>query len=236
MDGLNAVSSTFLSPEFAGQLPDLNWEIRAVGDLNGDQQPDLIWQNKVNGQLGVWYFSRGRCIGTRLIWGPSEPDLDWKIVGAGDMDRDGLDDLVWRHRTSGAMRVWHMNGNGQSDSVSLPTVIDTAWEVAGLADMNGDGWPDLVWRHYGDGNIATWYMRDSRLLNTLWMAPRVPDLNWRIVGVADMNGDNNADLVWQHTTSGQLAVWFMRGIEMYTTGYLNPATVADTNWRIVGVR
>ena len=79
-------------------------------------------------------------------------------------------------------------------------------------------------------------MRDAQVVNTLWMAPRVPDVNWRIVGVADMNGDKNSDLVWQQTATGQLAVWFMHGVEMYTTAYLNPASVADTSWRVVGVK
>jgi hypothetical protein len=102
--------------------------------------------------------------------------------------------------------------------------------------MNGDGWLDIIWRNYNDGSTAAWYMQDTRVINTLYMTPRYADINWRIVGVADMNGDNNPDLVWQHTPTGLLAVWFMRGIEMSTTSYLNPSIVADTNWRVVGVR
>jgi hypothetical protein len=61
---------------YAAQLPDLNWEIRAVADLNCDYQPDLIWQNKATGYLAVWYFSGSTCIGTTYIWGPWESDLN----------------------------------------------------------------------------------------------------------------------------------------------------------------
>ncbi len=236
MNGINAGVTTLLTPGYAAQLPDLNWEIRAVADLNGDNQPDLIWQNKVNGYLAVWYCSGYTTIATTYIWGPWESDLNWKIVAAGDMDRDGLVDLLWRHRTSGAMRVWHMNGNAKWDSVPLLPVGDQMWEVAGLGDMNRDGWLDIIWRNYNDGSTAVWYMQDTRMINTAYMTPQSADINWRIVGVADMNGDNNPDLVWQHTPTGMLAVWFMRGIEMSTTSYLNPSIVADTNWRIVAVR
>ena len=236
MNGINAIVTTFLFPGYAAQLPDLNWEIRATGDLNGDNQPDLIWQNKATRQLAVWYLSGSITIGTAFIGGDWGTDLNWKIVAAGDLDRDGLVDLLWRHQTSGAMRLWHLNGNAMWDSVTLATVTDTQWEIAGLADMNGDGWLDFVWRHYGDGKLAAWYMRDSRVLNTVWMAPQVADVNWRIVGIADMNGDDKPDLFWQNNATGQLAVWFMRGIELSNTSYLNPSIVADTNWRIVGVR
>jgi hypothetical protein len=238
MNGLDARVTSFLGPEYAKQISDLNWEIRAVADLNGDHHPDLIWQNKATGVLGVWYLSGYTSIGTTFIYGPTpfETDLNWKIVAAGDMDRDGLVDLLWRHQTSGAMRLWHMNGSLKWDSVTLPTVSDTQWEIAGLADMNGDGWLDLLWRHYGDGSLATWYMRDMQVLNTLWISPRIADVNWRIVGIADMNGDNNPDLVWQHIATGQVGVWLMHGIETSSTAFLNPSAVGDTNWRIVGVR
>jgi hypothetical protein len=51
-----------------------------------------------------------------------------------------------------------------------------------------------------------------------------------------MNGDGKADLVWQHAVNGQLAVWYMNGTTMTSTNYLQPSSVTDTNWRIVGIR
>jgi hypothetical protein len=241
MNGSSVSSTTFFSPEGAAQLSDLNWEIRALGDLNADRQPDVIWQNKSTGQIAVWFFAGTTCIGTDYIYtlsgGIADPDRDWQIVAAGDADRDGQTDLLWRHRTSGETRIWHMFGHHQSDSVTVPGISDPLWEIAGLADMNGDGWLDLVWRHYGNGAIACWLMYDSRVVNTLWLTPSVnPDVNWRLVGVADMNRDGSPDLVWQHLANGQLGVWYMRDLAMIGGGYLNPWMVADPNWRIVGIR
>ena len=241
MNGPAATAGMFLQPSFASQVPDLNWEIRAIGDMNGDGSPDLIWQNRATGQIAVWFFSGGTCIGTNYLRTAAqstfETDLDWKIVAAGDMDRDGQTDLLWRHRTTGALRLWHMNGLVQWDSVPLWTVSDPRWEVAGLADLNGDGLLDLVWRHYGDGSLAAWFMSDAVVQTPMWLSPRaVTDTDWRIVGLADMNSDGKADLVWQKISTGHLAVWFMDGVNLMSGMYLNPSVASDPNWRIVGVR
>jgi hypothetical protein len=61
------------------------------------------------------------------------------------------------------------------------------------------------------------------------------DVDWRIVGVIDMDGNGKPDLVWQNVATGGLAVWFMDGIRI-AGRYLNPETVSDPNWRIVGVK
>jgi hypothetical protein len=35
-------------------------------------------------------------------------------------------------------------------------------------------------------------------------------LTWQIAGVGDFNGDGFADLVWQNTSTGQVAIWFLK--------------------------
>jgi hypothetical protein len=62
-----------------GQLADLDWKIRAVGDLNGDDMPDLIWQHRIDGRVAVWLMN-----GTNLISGSviaQVADTNWEIVG-----------------------------------------------------------------------------------------------------------------------------------------------------------
>jgi len=222
------------------QLDDLTWEIRAVGDMNGDGKPDLIWQNTSSGYLVVWLMDGPSLISANWVQvlggDPREPDLSWKIVGAADMNRDGQLDLVWSHRQTGALRIWHMSGLQEVNSVALATgVADTAWEVAGVADMNGDQYPDLVWRNYSDGTLGMWGMQDTGILSYVWMSPSVSDVNWRIAGVADMNVDGQADLVWQNIVTGDMAVWYMNGTALGAAYYLQ-GSPNDPTWRIVGIR
>jgi len=40
-------------------VPDLSWKIVGVGDYNGDGQPDILWQRKTSGHVGVWIMKNG---------------------------------------------------------------------------------------------------------------------------------------------------------------------------------
>ena len=63
---------------------------------------------------------------------------------------------------------------------------------------------------------------------------QVPDTDWKIRAVDDVNGDFHPDLLWQHQTTGLISAWLMKGRERVDGVLLIPDRVADTNWRIVG--
>jgi hypothetical protein len=239
---MNIVDSTvtLTTPSVIDTLSDVTWELRAVGDINADGSPDLIWQKRDTGRTAVWFYVGTTRIGTNYLYNAAldsyERDLDWKIVAAGDMDNDGHVDLVWRHMVSGELRIWHMNGNVQWDSVTV-TTLDLNWQLAGLADINGDGMLDFVWRHAVTGKIAAWFMQDALFQVAARMTPsELTDPNWRIVGVADMNMDQKPDLVWQNFATGGLGIWYMNGVVMTHGSRMNPPSVSDPQWRIVGVK
>jgi hypothetical protein len=53
--------------------------------------------------------------------------------------------------------------------------------------------------------------------------------DWFIGGVADFNGDGNADILRHHSTAGQVYVWLMNGTALTSCG--SPGTPAAT-WQI----
>jgi hypothetical protein len=152
-----------------------------------------------------------------------------------DFSVDGKADIVWQH-DDGSLSAWAMNGATavSAQMINPASVGDPNWRIAATADLNGDGKPDFVWQH-ANGWLAVWYMNGVNLAGSELLNPaQVADPNWKIVGTGDFNSDGQADLLWQHR-DGWLAVWYMRGANLAGSALLNPAQVADPNWKIAGV-
>ena len=236
MNGTAAISMTLLTPN---KVADTNWKIVGVADLNGDGHADLVWQHQTTGDIAAWMMNGTAAISMTLLTPSQVADTNWKIVGVADLNGDGHADLVWQHQTTGDIAAWMMNGTA-AISMTLLTpsqVADTNWKIVGVADLNGDGHADLVWQHQTTGDIAAWMMNGTAAISMTLLTPsQVADTNWKIVGVADLNGDGPPDLVWQHQTTGDIAAWMMNGTAAISMTLLTPGQVADTNWKIVGVK
>ncbi len=94
MDGGSVISSSYFTPS---QVPDTNWKIVAVGDINGDGKTDLIWHHQTTGDIGYWLMDGGSVISSSYFTPSQVPDTNWKIVAVGDINGDGKTDLIWHH-------------------------------------------------------------------------------------------------------------------------------------------
>jgi hypothetical protein len=142
-----------------------------------------VWQHKTLGKVSVWIMNGTSVIDGRLLTPDTIADGRWKIVGIGDYDQDGRNDLFWRHETTGQLSAWRMNGSVMVGGTSLTPngVPDTAWKVVSLTDFNGDGRPDLVWQHDA-GALATWILNGVVMAQGPPLLPGSAPASWRIVG------------------------------------------------------
>ena len=219
-------------------VPDLDWEIVGTGDFNGDGQRDLVWQHRTTRVIGVW-FMNGRAMSSTALTNPDRVgDLNWRIVGVADFNRDNKPDLLWQHESTGEVAIWHMDGvNLVGATLTNPSAPnDWNWKLMDVGDFNQDGYPDLLWEHQSWGQVAIWYMNDATYLSsTLTYPSGVDDLSWKITGTGDFNRDGRTDITWQHAVTGMISVWYMNGSSWISPAVFSPAYPESASWTVQAV-
>lgn len=239
MVGPNRASGAFLNPPAVGAI---NWEVVGTADYGDTAQPDVLWRNQDSGRLVVWLMNGlNRSLG--LFTNPdSEPDLAWRVMGTGRFTAGGTTvggDILWRNTTSGALRVWAMDGVTRTQVLDLTGQAepDPSWAVVGTGDYDADGDADIWWRNLSNGQLRLWRMNGVAYEATFTPTPSsLSDLNWVVAATPDLDRDGDADLLWRHAGSGNLVLWLMTGAQRHCGVYLNPPATADTNWKVVGPR
>ena len=80
------------------------------------------------------------------------------IRGVGDIDGDGIADLIWQDPTTGKVTCWFMNANGTTRSTFNVSTSTSLWQIRGVADVDGDGIGDLIWQYPSSGGVVCWLM------------------------------------------------------------------------------
>jgi hypothetical protein len=231
MSGVNLLEGVWLSPH---QVSDPRWRIVGTADFNADRRTDLLWQHDL-GYVAIWFMDGERMIAGDLLTLSPIDDRGWRIVATGDVDGDNMPDILWQH-TDGRVAVWYMDGWHYRFGEVFVSLSDPSWRVVGATDVNGDRRLDLVWHHATRGDVAVWFMAGRVLLDGVQVNESLPDTNWHIVAVNDLDRDGAPDLIWQNMSTGRLAAWMLDGALVRYGVTLNPAWVGDTNWKIVGPR
>ncbi|MBE9030746.1 DUF4347 domain-containing protein [filamentous cyanobacterium LEGE 11480] len=152
---------------------------------------------------------------------------NWIVAGRGDFNGDQQSDILWRDQTTGATKLWFMQGT-ELLGASYLNAVPLSWQIADIGDLNGDGKMDLFWRSL-QGENAVWLMDGSQILETGYL-PTAP-ADWQLAALRDLNNDGKADVLWRNA-AGQNAVWIMDGTAITDSGLLPNA---PTNWSISAV-
>jgi hypothetical protein len=160
------------------------WTAVGVGDLNHDGNPDILWHNAATGALQAWLLNGAQVTGTMTPFGRCGTAdgcwPKWQIIGIGDFNADGIDDLFWYDTSTGKVNIAMLDGAGQYITTQWLAKVcgpsdgcSQTWKPVGLADVNQDGNPDLLWENISTGELQAWLLNGGdRLLGTKSLSQR----------------------------------------------------------------
>jgi peptidyl-Asp metalloendopeptidase len=230
---IHFMSGTSILPTSGNSVAvaDLNWQVVAIADFDGDGVSDIYWRHSASGSNSLWLMNGLAPKSTTAVYW--EPNLAWKIVGAGDFNGDGFADLFWRNSSTGENFVQFMKGNAvQNTSAFSDRVAEQAFQVVAIRDFNNDGKADLYWRNTTTGQNWMWTM-DGAKPSRITYVHYEPNQAWQIVNSGDYNGDGNMDLFWRNTSTGQTYVHLMQNTVVLAGSGMSTA-VPNMSWQVVG--
>jgi hypothetical protein len=262
IDGDNMLLDNNTVAAGGGAWTDVSWPYNFNDNYRADLIPTNIHleRNKViNGgalkrmvtltPASVGFMSGNNLNGAPWLWPVMQPNLGWTYSpNRADFLSDGTVDILLQD--SGDY-IYSYSVFGPT--ISLPTAtnpsrpLQAGWRVVGAGDINVDGKTDLFLNH-ADYGLAYWLMDGAVCIEagpiTYQGQPCVLGGTWKVVGVADFNGDGQPDLLMQDETTF-IGIWHLKGTEIvdrtllsqnYSGGLSGPKAVKKNQgkWRAVG--
>jgi hypothetical protein len=212
-----------------------DWQVVTTGDFNGDGRVDLMWRSS-DGTITDWLGQANGSFAGNWNNFNIHADASWQIIGTGDFNGDGIDDLLWRN-SDGTVTDWlgQANGSFSSNWNNFNIHAGPDWQVIGTGDFNGDGRTDLLWRS-SDGTITNWLADENGGFSSNWNNFNThADANWQVIGVGDFNGDATDDLLWRNTSDGTVTDWLGQANGSFTSNWNNFNIHTDSHWQIADI-
>ena len=187
---------------------------------------NIVWHDSASNETQLWLTSERRVTGRATVvdegGGPIFVGPPWSIVGAGDFNHDGSDDLLWHNAATNETQIWFMNGPritgratvlGEGGAVAL---VGPPWSIAGVGDFDGNGGADILWHNSASGETQIWFMAGFRVTGRGTVvgedgAPAFIGPPWSIVGTGQFNNNGQCDILWHNSASGETQIWGMNG-------------------------
>jgi VCBS repeat-containing protein len=218
------IATTFTPMVFA--LPD-GWTVSGVGDVNGDGAADILITDATNdaGRGDTFFFDVKASLATLNTATPhtvasnlATPGADYAVRGVGDVNGDGVSDVVFQSTADGdviyadmAAVAQHVAASNFSLNDTLhvilsTSVIDASLVVKAVGDLDGDGLADLVVEQESDPNAGPVHSLVLEAHNggndafTFQTVAGFTDYGaFDVRGIADVTGDGIGDILMQYT-------------------------------------
>jgi len=205
---------------------EIGWSVASAGDVNGDNYDDVLVASEFCGtgdpnREGRAYLFLGSASGlaTTHAWTlqgtGADESLGWSIASAGDVNKDGYDDVIvgapWASSHQGRAYVFYGSASGLKAVADWIAGGTTNWtqfgaSVASAGDVNGDGFGDVIIGQITMSNSEEEEGRAYVYLGSATGLAATPswmyendlagsELGESVASAGDVNGDGYSDVI-----------------------------------------
>ncbi|NEO39206.1 MAG: hypothetical protein F6J90_23870 [Moorea sp. SIOASIH] len=174
-------------------------------------------------------------------------------VLANDTDTDGNSTLTIVNDPSSGTAVVNDNGTPENSSDDFVTytpndgfngsdsftyqlsngaITETATVNIDVTPVENVSSADIFWRNSETGDNLAWIMDGTNLDQSNPIQSEPADSPWEMRGAGDFDGDEQKDILWRNTDTGDVGFWLMEGFEFKSGA--SSTQVSDLNWEIRG--
>lgn len=198
------------------------WKAVRMNDFNRDDMVDVLWEHPEKSLAAIWLMEGSQLVAPGPVI-PGPIGQGWEAVNAGDLNSDGMADVLWRNKEQNLVAIWLMEGSQLlSPGPIIPGPIGQNWKVISLSDLNRDGMADVIWNDKEQNVMTTWTMDGPQLLAPGPVIPGPIGEGWVARSARDFNRDGMADVIWDNEEQSLIAVWLMDGAQLLSPGPILP--------------
>lgn len=175
-----------------------------IGNVVGMYGSKLYLQDPAGGDITIWTIgpdSNGdpEITNTETLM---TPGADWTFKAVFDTE------IIIQHKNG---NVVVCDGYGDFQFAGTNPGLEN-WKIAGMVDLTGNARGDIIWELKENDSSVIPVVWQYRIVDSAYMRSFLETApNMHIKAIADFDGDNESDLLWQSTINGSGNIWITNG-------------------------